>query len=92
MFTKPLVLTALLSQGVSAIEYPDKPGACPFKAGELSSNVAGSLDTNRIDGRWINIYDRQTLNDNHECYGVKFTPNHSDGASSRVFEYLKASR
>jgi hypothetical protein len=69
--TSPLVLMALFNSNVKAIEYPEKAGHCPFDAGHLISNVKDTLNSHRLTGRWMNVFDKKTLNDNHKCYGVK---------------------
>jgi hypothetical protein len=94
---------ALFGKDVSGVLYPDQDGHCPYKAGELPSNVKDTLNAHRLTGRWINVFDREHLNDEHKCYGVKLMHTHDyDDQNIRVedeegmkdvpklFEYLKA--
>ena len=92
-----------MKSNVSAVYYPEADGACPFKAGELDSNVKGTLNAHRLAGPWVNIYDRKILNDEYKCYGVNLIHTHSfpqeeDAIANeklmsdvpKVFEYLKS--
>ena len=69
----------------------------------IVSNVKDTLNPHRLTGRWMNIFDRHALNDNHKCYGVKLmhTYAYDDGDASihdeekmkdveRIFEYIKS--
>jgi len=104
--TGPLVLLALLGgltvQGVEYAQH-EKEGHCPFDAGVIVSNVKDTLNPHRLTGRWMNIFDRHAMNNDHKCYGVKLmhTYAYDDGDESvkdeakmkdveRVFEYIKA--
>lgn len=70
--TKPFVLMALMyGLPVSAVEYPEKEGHCPFQAGEIASTVKGNLNAHKLTGRWMNVFDRAVLNEEYKCYGVK---------------------
>lgn len=101
MKTSPLVLAALLSK-VNAVEYPLTDGPCPFGAGELASNVKLTLNPHRLTGRWMNVFDRSSLDEEHKCYGAKLMHTHEyDDANlsihkeedmegvQKVFEYIK---
>ena len=61
---------ALLSCS-NAVEYPEKEGHCPINAGVIPSNVKDTLNPHRITGKWMNVFDRKSLNERHKCYGVK---------------------
>lgn len=72
--TSPFVLAALFGCfNVQAVEYSqhEQEGHCPHDAGNLNSNVKDTLNPHRLTGRWMNVFDRHVLNDNHKCYGVK---------------------
>jgi len=96
-------MALLHSSKVSAVEYPEKDGHCPYKAGDLSSNVKHTLNPHRLTGHWINLFDRASLNEEKRCYAVKlqhtlpYDEATQDIANEehmkdvpKLFEYLKA--
>lgn len=69
MATAALVLL-VMPQGFGARDIDNGP--CPFKPGDIKSNVAGSFDTEKIQGPWINAYDEKELTDRFLCMSVNF--------------------
>lgn len=70
--------------------------------GEIVSNVKDTLNPHRLMGNWMNMFDREHLNNNHKCYGVKFihtwsfdtenlNPNNPEHMKDvpKIFEYMK---
>jgi hypothetical protein len=74
--SKSLVLATLLSHGgVKALNYDLKEGHCPYKAGDIVSKVKDTLDTHKLMGPWMNIYDRKVVHE-HKCYGINLIHTH----------------
>lgn len=87
-------LALLQTESASALIYDVKKGKCPYKAGQVKSNVSKTLDANKIAGPWMNIFDRNVVHE-HKCYGVNFMHSHhhegSEESRPKVFEYMKSS-
>ena len=49
-------------------------GKCPHEIGTIKSDVAQSLDYERISGAWITIYDENDLKDLYTCMGIHLAP------------------
>ena len=87
-------ILALLFSSASGFKYDDlQDGHCPYAAGEID---AKPFDTRFLEGEWVNVYDRNMLNDHLKCYSARFTPfgNHDFEEEDRkptYFEYQTVS-
>lgn len=85
-------MTVSQVKSIRAFKYEIKDGKCPIKPGEVSSLVHGQIDLERLDGLWINIYDRKILNKNLQCYGIKLLradPPYDEDKESRLAEDME---
>lgn len=48
-------------------------GTCPFRPGEIKSNVSTNLDLKKILGPWMIIYDEKELINNFLCLSANLS-------------------
>ena len=64
-------ILTLLSSSANAFKYDDlQDGPCPYAPGEIPSM---EFDTTILQGHWINVFDRNLLNEHLKCYSARFT-------------------
>lgn len=53
--------TKLIILASAALAKEVEDGRCPFRPGQIKSEVDDSLDLSRIQGKWINMFDEKEL-------------------------------
>jgi hypothetical protein len=95
-FTKLSTIVLFLSSKATSFKYDDlQAGKCPFGPGEIQ---ADKIDPMILVGGWINVFDRNMLNEHLKCYSarfVDFNPDRDfedeDDRTAKYFEYSTVS-
>ena len=70
MFSKLSKAALFVPALVSGFKYDElQEGKCPFKPGEIETM---KMDPLKLEGVWVNVFDRKRLNDHIKCYSARW--------------------